>query len=60
MVFKCQFKGKGMDCEIDKAAVILQARTGSSRLPGKVLAEIAGRPLILFLIERLKRSKLVI
>ena len=36
-------------------AVIIQARTGSSRLPGKVLAELAGRPSISFLVERLKR-----
>lgn len=37
------------------AAVILQARTGSSRLPGKVLADIAGRPMLAFLVERVKR-----
>lgn len=42
-----------------KSAVILQARTGSSRLPGKVLADLSGRPLISFLIERLKRCALL-
>ena len=36
-------------------AVILQARSVSSRLPGKVLANLGGRPLIAFLIERLQR-----
>ena len=36
-------------------AVILQARTGSSRLPGKVLADLSGRPMIAFLVERLRR-----
>ena len=42
-----------------KNAVIIQARTDSSRLPGKVLADVAGRPLICFLVERIKRCKLV-
>jgi glutamate-1-semialdehyde 2,1-aminomutase len=43
----------------DQVAVILQARTGSSRLPGKVLADLAGRPMLAFLVERLKRCSLV-
>ncbi len=38
-------------------AVIIQARTSSSRFPQKVLKDIFGRTLIEFLIERLKRSK---
>ena len=42
----------------DRVAVIIQARTGSSRLPGKVLADLAGRPLIEFLVERLKKCSL--
>ena len=40
----------------NQVAVVLQARMSSSRLPGKVLADISGRPLLQFLIERLKRS----
>ena len=36
---------------------IIQARMDSSRLPGKVLAELAGKPLLEFLIYRLKLSK---
>lgn len=43
----------------DQVAVILQARTGSSRLPGKVLADLAGRPMLTFLVERLKRCSSV-
>ena len=39
----------------DQVAVIVQARTGSSRLPGKVLANLSGRPMLAFLTERLKR-----
>ena len=38
---------------------IVQARMGSSRLPGKVLKEILGKPVIWHLINRLKRSKLI-
>jgi spore coat polysaccharide biosynthesis protein SpsF (cytidylyltransferase family) len=39
--------------------LILQARIGSSRLPGKVLKQIAGRPLIQFQINRIRKSKLL-
>jgi spore coat polysaccharide biosynthesis protein SpsF len=34
---------------------ILQARTSSTRLPGKVLKELQGRPMILHQIDRVKR-----
>jgi glutamate-1-semialdehyde 2,1-aminomutase len=43
----------------DHIAVILQARTGSSRLPGKVLADLGGRPMLAFLVERLQRCQAV-
>ena len=39
--------------------VILQARMSSSRLPGKVLANINGKPMIFWQISRIKRSKYV-
>ncbi len=39
-----------------KTAVI-QARMTSSRLPGKVLAQAAGRPMLELMIERLRRAK---
>ena len=42
-----------------KICVILQARTGSKRLPNKVILDLEGRPLIIFLTERLKRSSFV-
>jgi spore coat polysaccharide biosynthesis protein SpsF len=40
-------------------AAIIQARTGSSRLPAKVLANILGKPLLVHVINRVKASKLV-
>lgn len=36
---------------------IIQARMGSSRLPGKVLKRIMGKPVIYYILERLKYSK---
>jgi spore coat polysaccharide biosynthesis protein SpsF len=41
-----------------RVGVIIQARLSSSRLPGKVLAPVAGRPLLQLLVERLERSRL--
>lgn len=39
--------------------VIIQARMGSTRLPGKVLKKVAEKPLLLHMIERVKKSKSV-
>ena len=42
-----------------KVAVILQARTKSSRLPNKVLADLGGITLIEFLIQRLFKAEII-
>lgn len=42
-----------------KVTAIVQARMGSTRLPGKILKEVNGKPLLLHQIERLMRSKLI-
>jgi len=39
-----------------KVAGIIQARMGSTRLPGKSMADLAGKPLIFRFVERVKRS----
>ena len=40
-------------------AAIIQARMGSTRLPGKTLAKVGGTPLLDLLIQRVKQSSLI-
>lgn len=40
-----------------RTIAILQARMGSSRLPGKVLLDIAGKPMIQHVLERTQRAR---
>ena len=43
----------------NKIKAIIQARTGSTRLPNKIFKELSGRPVLWHVIERLKHSKLI-
>ena len=42
-----------------KIGAIVQARMGSARLPGKVLMDISGKPMIWHIINRLKKCKML-
>ena len=42
-----------------RVVLILQARMGSNRLPGKSLMDLAGAPLVGRILERVKRCKKV-
>ena len=42
-----------------RVVAIIQARMGSTRLPGKTMADISGKPLLLHVIERVKASQTV-
>jgi spore coat polysaccharide biosynthesis protein SpsF len=44
---------------VTKTIAIIQARMASSRLPDKVLLDIAGRPMLEWVVERTQRAKLV-
>src|ERR1041384_3849486 len=42
-----------------RIVAVIQARMGSTRLPGKVLRPVAGKPLLWHIVHRLKASQLI-
>lgn len=42
-----------------KTGAVVQTRMGSTRLPGKVMMNLCGKPVIDHVIDRLKQSKLL-
>ena len=42
-----------------RIVAVIQARMGSTRLPGKVLRPVAGKPLLWHIVHRLKASRLI-
>ncbi len=44
---------------MSKIGCIIQARMGSTRLPGKVMKDLEGEPVLYHVIERVKQSKLI-
>jgi spore coat polysaccharide biosynthesis protein SpsF len=42
-----------------RVAAVIQARMGSSRFPGKVLRDLAGKPVLWHIVHRLRKSKTV-
>src|SRR6185295_6622892 len=58
---RCYFSGSahliGVENRTMKAIGIIPARYASTRFPGKCLFEIAGKPLVQWVVERAKRAK---
>jgi len=42
-----------------KVTATIQARMGSSRLPGKIMRQICGRPTLALIVERIRQSRLI-
>ena len=44
---------------VTKVVATIEARMTSSRLPGKVLLPVLGKPLLYYLVERIKTAKTI-
>lgn len=47
------------EVQAPRVLAVLQARTSSSRLPGKVLADVSGAPMILRQIARIRQARMI-
>jgi spore coat polysaccharide biosynthesis protein SpsF len=45
------------DGKTARVVIIIQARTASSRLPGKVLKDLGGQPVLAWAVERCRRAR---
>ena len=45
-----------MGCAVTRVAVIIPARYGAQRFPGKPLADLAGKPMVAHVVERARRA----
>ena len=43
---------------LPRILTVVQARMGSSQLPGKILLPLVGRPLLMRIVERVQRAQL--
>src|SRR3954470_8609507 len=41
---------------LPRTRVVIQARMGSTRLPGKIMADLAGRPMLAHIVRRLQAA----
>ncbi len=48
--------GRNREAEMNIVAII-QGRMGSSRLPGKVMVDIAGKPMLFHVVNRIRKAK---
>jgi spore coat polysaccharide biosynthesis protein SpsF len=55
----CESSRRRPDNELGRNAAVINVRMGSSRLPGKVLRNICGKPMLGHLIDRLRFAKTI-